>query len=261
MTDSYSQYPFPGEGGVAYATLSQRDRATDAGYACLHGMVVTRTSVSAIAVSTGGYNNGGVYTVYTPAGALNVIIAAAAGKQRYDLVVFDCADLTLKRVVGTEATPKIATNFLENVTPKLPALTGKKQILLAALWIDENGIKSDNMGSYCMAGVADLRGAGCMAVDDSTLQIDANGKLSVKASYATLNGSTLVVQEPASKAQASGIASLNSSSQVVQNPANATVTPTASKIPIADVTGKLAQDWLPTQDGALTNPIYIQVFS
>lgn len=41
------------------------------------------------------------------------------------------------------------------------------------------------------------------------------------------------------KAQASGLASLNASSLVVQNPANATATPTASKIPIADISGKL----------------------
>ena len=42
-----------------------------------------------------------------------------------------------------------------------------------------------------------------------------------------------------SKAAASGLASLNASSLVVQNPANATATPTASKIPIADANGKL----------------------
>lgn len=41
------------------------------------------------------------------------------------------------------------------------------------------------------------------------------------------------------KAQASGLASLDGSSLVVQNPANATATPTASKIPIADGSGKL----------------------
>ena len=42
-----------------------------------------------------------------------------------------------------------------------------------------------------------------------------------------------------SKASASGLASLNSNSLVVQNPANATATPTASKIPISDGSGKL----------------------
>ena len=43
----------------------------------------------------------------------------------------------------------------------------------------------------------------------------------------------------ASKAAASGLASLDISSLVVQNPANATATPTASKIPIADGFAKL----------------------
>ena len=42
-----------------------------------------------------------------------------------------------------------------------------------------------------------------------------------------------------SKAAANGLASLNASSLVVQNPANATATPTASKIPIADGSGDL----------------------
>jgi hypothetical protein len=43
----------------------------------------------------------------------------------------------------------------------------------------------------------------------------------------------------ASKAAASGLASLNGSTLVVENPANATATPTASKISIADGSGKL----------------------
>lgn len=45
------------------------------------------------------------------------------------------------------------------------------------------------------------------------------------------------------KAAASGIASLDGSSLVVQNPANATATPTASKIPIADGSG-LLNGWI-----------------
>lgn len=42
---------------------------------------------------------------------------------------------------------------------------------------------------------------------------------------------------------ASGIASLNASSKVVEDPANATATATASKIPIADISGKL-DEWI-----------------
>ena len=43
----------------------------------------------------------------------------------------------------------------------------------------------------------------------------------------------------ASKGAASGVASLNASTKVVEDPANATATPAASKIPIADASGKL----------------------
>jgi hypothetical protein len=55
----------------------------------------------------------------------------------------------------------------------------------------------------------------------------------------------------ASKAQASGLASLNSSSLVVQDPANATVTPTSSKIPIADGSAKL-DSWITSNAAAGT---------
>ena len=44
---------------------------------------------------------------------------------------------------------------------------------------------------------------------------------------------------PSQKAAASGVASLNSSSLVVQNPASATATATASSIPISDSSGTL----------------------
>jgi hypothetical protein len=54
-----------------------------------------------------------------------------------------------------------------------------------------------------------------------------------------------------SKATASGLASLDGSSLVVQNPANATATATASKIPIAESSGKLAAEWLPYEYGAV----------
>jgi hypothetical protein len=62
---------------------------------------------------------------------------------------------------------------------------------------------------------------------------------------ASLNASSLVVQEPASKAQASGLASLNASSLVVQNPASASATPGASVIPIAGGAGTIGAGFIP----------------
>lgn len=55
-----------------------------------------------------------------------------------------------------------------------------------------------------------------------------------------------------SKAAASGLASLDVDSLVVQNPANAVVTPAASKIPIADASGKLAAGWGGSASGLAT---------
>src|SRR3990167_3573314 len=51
---------------------------------------------------------------------------------------------------------------------------------------------------------------------------------------------------------ASTLATLDSSTLVVQNPANATATATASKIPIAGGTGKLAEGWLQMTDAQAT---------
>lgn len=58
------------------------------------------------------------------------------------------------------------------------------------------------------------------------------------------------------KAVASGLASLDGSSLVVQNPANATATPTAAKIPIADAGGKL-DSWVTGGGlGDMTKAVY-----
>lgn len=101
--------------------------------------------------------------------------------------------------------------------------------------------------------------------------------------YASLDGSTKVVQNPASATAtptassipisdgsgklaagwggaASSLATLNGSSKVVENPASATATPTATSIPISDGSGKLASGWggaansLATLDGGSKVP-------
>jgi hypothetical protein len=76
---------------------------------------------------------------------------------------------------------------------------------------------------------------------------------------------TSTLEITSNKAASSGYASLNGSSLVVQNPANATATPTASKIPIADTAGSLnswvtiptvkavTADFAKTADTALAN--------
>jgi len=53
-----------------------------------------------------------------------------------------------------------------------------------------------------------------------------------------------VYQKESEREAASGYAGLNASLKVIKDPANATATPTASKIPIADGAGKLAAGWI-----------------
>ncbi len=66
--------------------------------------------------------------------------------------------------------------------------------------------------------------------------------LYITAKYVTdLNTAVNAIEN--AKAAASGLASLDGSTLVVQNPANATATPTASKIPVADGNGKLTAGW------------------
>lgn len=76
------------------------------------------------------------------------------------------------------------------------------------------------------------------ATDTHKLYI-STGLLEPKYELASPSDFEDLLEFMASKAAASGLASLDSSSKVVQNPANATATPTASKIPIADESGKL----------------------
>jgi hypothetical protein len=78
--------------------------------------------------------------------------------------------------------------------------------------------------------------------------------VSVSASDVGLGNVTNDAQLKASQlGAASGAASLNTSTKVVEDPANATATPTASKIPIADVNGKL-DTWV-SDSGAATKGI------
>jgi hypothetical protein len=58
-------------------------------------------------------------------------------------------------------------------------------------------------------------------------------------------------QKESEKGAVSGYASLNASTKVVEDPANATATPTASKIPIADGSGKL-DGWISTTSDSVS---------
>jgi hypothetical protein len=95
----------------------------------------------------------------------------------------------------------------------------------------------------------DHGGLAGLADDDHTQYIKhslataANDFLVASGSGAFVKNTLAQVLTLIGKAAASGLASLDGSSKVVQDPANATPTATASKIPIADGSGKL-DTWL-----------------
>lgn len=137
--------------------LFQRNNAAAAGYAVVSGMDPVRSSATAVLVAAGYYRSPtGVGVAFTQA-SITGIPVAASGKHRYDLIVFDVTDTTLKRVAGTEAIPTLSTDFLENLAPLPPELPNLKCILIAIICVDETGVQSSNHGHYCTAGVADFR--------------------------------------------------------------------------------------------------------
>ena len=84
---------------------------------------------------------------------------------------------------------------------------------------------------------------GVASLDANSHVVQNPASVAAANGIASLNANSLVVQEPASKGHANGIASLSANSLVVCNPANATATPAANKIPIADANGTL-QSWV-----------------
>ncbi len=80
---------------------------------------------------------------------------------------------------------------------------------------------------------------GVASLDANNHVVQNPASVAAANGIASLDANSHVIQEPASKGQANGIASLSANSLVVCNPANATATPAANKIPIADANGTL----------------------
>jgi hypothetical protein len=76
---------------------------------------------------------------------------------RYDAIVFDCSDTTLKRLAGVEsyASP-VSTDFLENLLPTPPELGNSRQILLSVIKVTQSGITTESNGHYSTNGIANM---------------------------------------------------------------------------------------------------------
>jgi hypothetical protein len=130
-------------------------RVAASGIGVMTGMVPSRSSATAISVSAGTYRNGNTPGSYG-GGSLTSIPFASSGKLRFDLVVFDVADTTLKRIPGDEDTPNIISSFLENDQPQPPELSSPSKILLGIARISSSGIDDMTFGHYSTSGIANM---------------------------------------------------------------------------------------------------------
>ena len=158
------------------------------------------------------------------------VIPIADGSGKLDGWISAASTTTAGKVeLADNAETQLGTDTVRAVTPAGLASTLASYVLTSAL-------------SAYVTSAALAAWTGSTAI--TTLGTIATGVWNgsaIGASYIGDLSATYIAV--AQKAAASGVASLNGSSRVVQDPANATATPTASKIPIADGSGKL-DGWL-----------------
>ncbi len=155
MPTSWPKWPTQNDHIRSHVVFFQAEHAAQAGFYGISGMMPSRASSTAIAVAAGSYMNGSVKTFGQS--YITSIPAAAAGKHRYDLIILDCTDDSLRRVAGSEDVPTQSTDFLENLNPQPPELPHTACYLIAIICVDQNGVQSTNHGNYCTAGVMDCR--------------------------------------------------------------------------------------------------------
>jgi hypothetical protein len=131
------------------------------------------------------------------------------------------------------------------------AITAAKLSVSSPSSAQLSGVSDNNIAA---GALAPDRVAGTAVVQSRTIAaaspLSGGGDLSADR---TINCPTCEVNT--NKGAANGYASLNASSKVVQDPAGAQTTPGASKIPLADGAGKLADGWLSSNVSLLGNAV------
>ena len=148
-------FPRKGDRLRANSVFFQAMRVAASGIGVMSGMVPSRASASSVAVSSGTYRNKNTPGSYG-SGSLTSIPAASSGMLRFDLIVFDVSDTTLKRVAGSEATPVVIGEFLENSIPQPPELASASQILLGVVRVSSSGIEAVAYGHYATDSIANM---------------------------------------------------------------------------------------------------------
>ena len=148
-------FPRKGDRLRAHSVFFQAMRVAASGIGVMTGMVPSRTSAAAIGVAAGTYRNHSVVGAYA-GGSLTSISAASSGKLRFDLIVFDVSDATLKRIVGSEDTPTVIGDFLEDSQVQPPELASASQILLGVARVSQNGVEAVAYGHYATDSIANM---------------------------------------------------------------------------------------------------------
>jgi hypothetical protein len=148
-------FPRKGDRLRASSVFFQAMRVAASGIGVMSGMVPSRASSSSVAVASGTYRNGNTPGTY-PGGSLTNIPAASSGMLRFDLIVYDVSDTTLKRITGAEDTPPVISDFLETTTPQPSELASASQILLGIVRISSSGIEAITYGHYATDSIAKM---------------------------------------------------------------------------------------------------------
>ncbi len=148
-------FPRKGDRLRASSVFFQAMRVAASGIGVMSGMVPTRASASSVAVSSGTYRNKNTPGTYG-GGSLTAIPAATSGMLRFDLIVFDVSDITLKRVAGSEDIPPVISDFLETTTPQPPELASASKILLGVVRVSSSGIEAIAYGHYATDSIAKM---------------------------------------------------------------------------------------------------------
>jgi hypothetical protein len=171
-------------------------RVAESGKGVISGMSGSRSSASAVAIASGTWTDGASVNSYA-GGSITSIPAASSGKQRYDAIVLDTSTGLVSRIAGSENTPTVSSDFLENLQPLPPELASSYQVLICVVKVTSSGIPTGYNGHYATNGVAGtiievlapVSGAAIHAAPSKTNPVDADlvGLADSAASYALKN--------------------------------------------------------------------------
>jgi len=158
---------------------------------------------------------------------------------------------TVNRLNGTEAFDSVALTGVASITGLTTPTSGETTKAANVAYVNAVSVAGAADATTSVKGIVELATASELAAGTATGSTGANLVAASTNFNATPSATTLVPVTNASGKLAAGfggaastLATLNASSLVVEDPANATTTPTASKIVKADATSKISDGWI-----------------